>query len=251
MDDSFVPDGWLSQVAGRPSYRYCGGSVAAIGVSGIMAAMAEMAGGDNAFFYAKIGTARIVDLRTLELAGFFVVDTNVAMEWLAEGGLSRKANAVEVADARREQHAAIQDIAARSFRYSRFHLDPLFPDETANLVKRKWVENYCLGRRGAVLYAAQVDDVPAGFLAVLQTPGDISSAAIDLIGVAPEFQGRGIGTALVSRFVESWRHKVAKLKVGTQIANYPSVSFYERCGFRVAESAYVLHAHYRDGAIVQ
>ena len=33
------------------------------------------------------------------------------------------------------------------------------------------------------------------------------------------------------------------LRVGTQVANVPSLRLYENCGFRVAESAYVLHGH--------
>jgi hypothetical protein len=37
------------------------------------------------------------------------------------------------------------------------------------------------------------------------------------------------------------------MRVGTQIANIPSLRLYERLGFTMAESAYVLHAH-RGGA---
>ena len=33
------------------------------------------------------------------------------------------------------------------------------------------------------------------------------------------------------------------LRVGTQVANLPSISLYEKCGFHVAETTYVLHAH--------
>ncbi len=249
MNEWFVPDAWLSRVSGWPCYRH--GHAGTSSADSLRGVMATLAGGGDAFFYAKLGVDRITDVTQLGRAGFVVVDTNVTLEWSGSDVPVGPAGDVVVVDALPAQHAALQDIAARSFRCSRFHLDPLFPNETANLIKRKWTESYCLGKRGTALYAAQVDGKPAGFLAAIETTEGVPSAAIDLVGVAPEYQGRGVGTALVMHFIERWRGRVVVLRVGTQIVNIPSLSLYERCGFRSAESAYVLHAHYRNGAVCQ
>ncbi len=246
MAQAFLADDWLSQVSGFRCYRYSG-SIAA-SAAALKAAMEALAGDATAFFYAKVGTACAGDVQRLAQAGFAVVDTNVIFEWPAGRESSVLSNSgVSVARALPVQHAALQDIAARCFRYSRFHLDPLFPGETADRIKREWIGNYCAGHRGTALYVAMVNDEPAGFLAVIETAGAIPGAAIDLVGVAPEHQGHGVGTALVTHFIEQWRPRAGVLRVGTQIANLPSIAFYQSKGFRIVESSYVLHAHCLNG----
>ena len=95
-----------------------------------------------------------------------------------------------------------------------------------------------------MLYVGRIGGAIAGFLAVIESRvGTRSIAVIDLVGVSPEHQGRRVGTALVRRFIEEWRGRAAELRVGTQAANVQSLRFYERNGFRVVQSDYVLHAH--------
>lgn len=251
MDRLFSLDAWLSQTVGHPCYRYVPKDADGTAAGDLAAVMAELSGDGQAFFYAKLETPRIAAVTTLERSGFSVVDTNVTLEWSERQPRPGGVGGIQVLAAEQTHFGALQDIAVRCFRYSRFHLDPLFPDETADLLKRKWVENYCLGARGSVLYAATVGEVPAGFLAVIETADGVASAAIDLVGVAPEFQGRGVGTALVSHFLGQWQGRVDRLLVGTQVANVRSMAFYEQLGFRTAGSAYVLHAHFRDGVSLQ
>jgi len=66
---------------------------------------------------------------------------------------------------------------------------------------------------------------------------------IDLVAVAPDAQGRGVGTALVTAFVREASPNSDVLRVGTQIANVPSLRLYTRLGFRIAGSAFVMHLH--------
>jgi ribosomal protein S18 acetylase RimI-like enzyme len=89
-----------------------------------------------------------------------------------------------------------------------------------------------------VLLVGAAGPAPTGFLAVLET-GD--ARVIDLVGVAPERQGRGVGSTLVDAFVR--RHRGHELVVGTQLANVPSLRLYRRAGFAIARSAFVLHRH--------
>lgn len=244
----FAPDAWLTETLARPVFKWTG-ELGELREGRLSAEMAERAEGGDTFFFAKLPTSDVAQSMILARVGFSVVDTAITFNWAGEdrGTLP---SGVAVGLARPEQHQAVADIATRCFRWSRFHLDPQIPTELANLVKRRWIESYCLGRRGSALYAAEVDGATVGFLAVLESAVlGRSVASIDLVGVASEHQGRGVGAALVRRFVDEWRGRVSELRVGTQAANIRSIRFYERIGFRAVESTYVLHVHYRHGKI--
>jgi dTDP-4-amino-4,6-dideoxy-D-galactose acyltransferase len=69
--------------------------------------------------------------------------------------------------------------------------------------------------------------------------------------VHPQRQGRGLGETLTQAFAARWASRAERLRVGTQLANTAALRLYERLGFRVAEASYVLHAHVRDGALME
>jgi ribosomal protein S18 acetylase RimI-like enzyme len=249
------PDPWLAQVLGHDAYRVSLGALSADLGADARALHDSLAGtcGRAGFYYAKVPSQAVDQLRLFCGAGFSVVDVNVTFERTADlnPGLQPR-RATLVRDMRPADHAEILGIAEHCFSYSRFHLDPFFAQEQANRIKREWVRNYILGKRGERLLVAEWDGVPVGFLAVLA--GEIkgrSCRVIDLIGVSGSYQGRGVGRGLVDHFSRLYAGKCDVLRVGTQVANIPSVRLYERCGFRVAESAYVLHAHVKDGELLR
>jgi ribosomal protein S18 acetylase RimI-like enzyme len=61
--------------------------------------------------------------------------------------------------------------------------------------------------------------------------------------VAPAYQGQGVGQALVGFFIDTYRDQNDFLLVGTQIANLPSIHLYQKLGFSLIKSAYVMHLH--------
>jgi ribosomal protein S18 acetylase RimI-like enzyme len=183
---------------------------------------------------AKVPVDQIARVAAFEDAEFRVVDVNVT---LARTG-TRAASQPSVRAAGDRDRDAVLAIAGSSFRYSRFHLDPRIDDGLANHVKREWARSYVEGRRGLELLVAEADGRVAGFLAVLE---DADARVIDLVGVSPELQGRGVGSALVAAF--SARHEPHELRVGTQVANAPSLRLYANHGFVPASAAYVLHRH--------
>jgi ribosomal protein S18 acetylase RimI-like enzyme len=79
----------------------------------------------------------------------------------------------------------------------------------------------------------------AGFAQLLGPRNGVLT--IDLIGVAAPFRRRGIAGALVAAAGRIAATRT--LRVGTQIANTPSLRFYEALGFRIVGSHYVLHYH--------
>lgn len=201
------------------------------------------------FAYAKVPARDTRAVGRLGAAGFAIVDMGITLDWRGSSAPARPDERL-VRLVRSADHGSVIALAGSSFSLSRFHLDPLFPGDLADAIKRDWIANYCRGGRGAGLYVALADDVPAGFLAVLTGGGDAAPwAAIDLVAVGNAWRGRGLGRALVDRFIADW-HGRAMLRVGTQAANHASLSLYENAGFRIAETAYALHAHMGDGRIL-
>jgi ribosomal protein S18 acetylase RimI-like enzyme len=145
----------------------------------------------------------------------------------------------------------VVEIAGSAFRYSRFHLDPLIRRDVANGIKRGWMQSYRDGSRGAgclvATESAGKSERVVGFLGILELRREHTVQVIDLIAVDGSAQGRGVGRALVERFVFAAAARAAEVEVGTQAANVPSVRLYEACGFKLASAEYVLHAHLRDG----
>lgn len=241
--EALRPDPWLGDVLGKPAYRLDPDADPRE-----PDAVLARAGRDGPTFVdAKVSTRDVDLVARLTAAGFRVVDVNVTLERDPDprfdpGG---PGDAVEVREAEPSDRAAIVDVAGATFELTRFHLDPHIPDKAADQVKRAWVDNYFAGGRGERLLVGVADGAPAGFLCDLAADGDAGGRlrVIDLIGVGPDHQARGVGTALVARFVRDAAETCDRLRVGTQAANTGSIRFYERLGFETVETRYVLHAN--------
>jgi GNAT superfamily N-acetyltransferase len=246
------PDPWLAGVFGCDVFRVAIAAAPEGDASrpdGLLAA----ARGGRAFFYAKVPTARVDVVKRLTAVGFSVVDVGVTFERAPGGALLPQAGAgpgVIIRDAAPADRDALLDCAGSCFVYSRFHLDPLVPRALADAIKREWVRSYLEGRRGDRLLTAERDGRAVGFLAQLSADAGVRPArVIDLVGVDRAHQGLGVGRALVDWFTRDSLGKCAVVRVGTQVANIPSIRIYESCGYRLVESAYVLHAHVSEGRV--
>ncbi|TLG77600.1 GNAT family N-acetyltransferase [Methylocystis sp. B8] len=246
-------DNWLSDALGVSSWKALG-MTTAVSPAEIQAGLFDRAGQGAAFFSTRIPTRDVVVVTNATRAGFSVVDVNVTFDWenraTCASGIDKNRNSIvkiEIANA--GDAAAIEAIASHCFTFSRFHLDPAIGLDRANEVKRQWARNACRGR-ASVVYVVRQQNAVTGFLAVLENKSSRGTdAIIDLVGVDAAHQGRGAGQALGRMFVDQWRDRAVRLRVGTQISNIPAMRLYEAIGFRVAETSYVLHAHVKNGAI--
>ena len=220
-------DTWLAERLARPVLTFEAGDDPAE----IARATAERA---PAFAQAKIATADVATAVALQDAGFRVVDVSVT--------LSRRAGMADapedVCDAREADRNAVLEIAGRHYDVSRFHHDAAIPRSAANAIKRDWAAAYLDGQRGERLLVVRRDSRPIGFLAVLASSPGVR--VIDLVVVHPDARGAGAGRALVEALLACGDGRV---DVGTQIANTGALRFYERLGFIVCETRYVLHLH--------
>ena len=230
-------DAWLSERLGRPAWTIeetdTVDEVRAIGAG---------------FFQAKVATDDVARVGSLEGAGFRTIDVNVTYKREPGGladGVDRAVTAdgvdpavTGVRDAGPMDRDAVVAIAERDYSVSRFHLDPQIPDEVARAIKRDWADNFFRGDRGDRLLVADPDGKVIGFLLVLD---GTKASVIDLIAVATEARGRGAGRALVRGLAESRPNR--PVVAGTQIANVGALRFYERLGFTVEQTQFVLHRH--------
>lgn len=235
-------DSWLSGVMQRPAFRVDLPEIDEAAPATLAAHAARCVGGPRPFFFAKIETERVDKVQLLGRAGFAVVDVNVTFD-LAAPREDRPLR-VDVGECTSAAEAAVLDIAGSCFRFTRFHLDPEVGTEVAHAVKREWVRSYAAKKRGDRLFVAYADGHPAGFLAALVTElGGTRTAVIDLVGVGTDMQKKGVGESLVNRFINHYRSSCEALLVGTQVANTPSIRLYEKLGFSLRKSQYVLHKH--------
>lgn len=237
-----VPDAWLTAAMGRPSFAVHAANAQPADVVQALGAHEAPA---RAFYFAKVPALELEMVKALEGAGFAVVETSLQFQRpIASGSRPPVPNGVTVSACEPRWKSAVLDIAEHAFRYSRFHVDSCVGHDTANDVKRQWIESYVEGRRGDALLVAHQDDRVLGFNAMLvaERP-DHAAAVIDLIAVAPGDQQRGIGGVMIEAAARQYQSRCASLEVGTQAANIPSVRLYERLGFRLVRSQFVLHRH--------
>ena len=233
---SIVEDAWLGGVMSRKAYRVSG-TVEADGESHAQRLVHQIIG-QPGFSYARVPTHHVRTSRLLEREGFHVVDTGITLETrrLPEGG----GEGSRARLARAEDRAAVEKIAASSFVYSRFHLDPDIPKPLADEIKTQWVGNYFLGQRGDYMVVAECAGQVTGFLQLLNASGSV--LVIDLIAVEKDHRGQGLAEEMI-RYAVTTCGNPTTIRAGTQSANTMSLSLYEKLGFRIVSTSYVLHHH--------
>ncbi|MGE3316489.1 MAG: N-acetyltransferase family protein [Planctomycetaceae bacterium] len=188
-------------------------------------------------------------VRFLEEHGFHLIDTSVQFDAFEKQIVflpEQDGNSFR--EATPEDRKAVVDIARRSFRFSRFHLDTQIPNELANQIKGAWTENYFNGKRGDRMVVAEREGQIVGFL--LTMPQGPVNRSIDLIAVDPKFQGRGVARGMIRTEIETLplpKYDIDSKDrwhlVGTQLANSASIALYQKLGFILTGSQYVFHFH--------
>lgn len=238
---SLVPDLWLGEQLGTQVWQVKEG---ADGQS-----LETLKSSHSTFAYAKCSVSKVASVSKLADFGFRLVDTGVILE----GRIDKQINpsSIHTRTAQKKDLSAVRNIASSTFRYSRFHLDPLFSDETANAIKAAWASNFFAGERGDGMIVCEHHGQVVGFLQLIWSSK--SDLLIDLIAVAPACQGLGIGRQMVlhaANYGTGDGRVPTKISVGTQVANVQSIRLYESLGLRITSAQYILHYHsHRRGTV--
>lgn len=217
---------WLSGLFGKPCF-----TLAATGIDDF--AVPEQ----SSFIDARIplGDSRAVSV--LIAHGFRLVTVDVQL--VRDAGLLEQAGEIEVRPAIESDSVSVGEIAGTAFVCDRFHADPDVDAQLANRIKREWALNYFNGQRGDEMAIASIDGQVAGFNLLIKRPDRL---VIDLIAIAPKFQRRGIGRAMIAFAIERWGAGCPTL-VGTQLSNIASMRLYESMEFRMSSASYTFHRH--------
>ncbi len=176
-------------------------------------------------------------LLALQAGGFRVIECLLTLSRALDGAIPAMPSAVSLATSADANGCAA--VGATAFRYDRFHADTAIERSRADALKAAWARNAARGRADAV-FVTRAGGAVTGFNACLLR-GD--TAVIDLIGVAPAHQGRGLGRLLTDAALAHYAGRAKRVVVGTQSCNHASLSLYQRAGFRIESSALTLHAH--------
>jgi ribosomal protein S18 acetylase RimI-like enzyme len=194
---------------------------------------------EHVFAYCKVGSSALSHVAFLERHDFHLIDTNITFTKRVSPICIEPAD-FEIRFATPADEPQTVDLAERSFSYSRFHLDTSFSIQSANAIKGEWVRNYFRGERGDSMVIASIEGKIVAFLQLFYEKDQ--ALVIDLIAVDRGHRGKGIGKSIIS-YAETYCRGFKKVKVGTQLANLASLSFYENMGFRIISSQYVFHYH--------
>ena len=167
------------------------------------------------FYLAEISVNLIVKNETLNFKSF-------------EGELADKENAEE-----------IEILAFNSFMFDRFHKDPNIPNSIASEIKKQWVRNFFLGKRGDKCFIKRSSDGKViGFLLSNISNENIK---IDLLAVDQNHRGRGLGKSLINDFFNFYMNQNKDFMVSTQLDNFRSIGLYESIGFTKLSNQIVWH----------
>lgn len=234
-------DAWLEALLGRPTFSVVPGADA----RDVRAALPN----PPVFVSAKLPIADMAQSFALQDIGFRVVDTALTFACAGPLALPHASDADETRRGICVRYACSDDaqpvcaVGGSAFRYSRFHLDPLLPDDKAHAVKAAWAANYFRGARGDGMIVAESDGRVIGFLQLIKAADGY--LVIDLIAVDENAARRGAASAMISFAGRHGLDQVAPpgFRVGTQAANIPSCRLYESLGFRLQAATQVLHYH--------
>jgi len=105
--------------------------------------------------------------------------------------------------------------------------------------QRRAVENVCASQEKRV-WVAKVDGATVGFVAIELHHPERSMGEISMLAVDPDYQGRGIGTALTGFALDRLKDAgmtVAMVETGGDPGHAPARRVYEKAGYTLLPTA--------------
>ena len=190
------------------------------------------------FIYSNISTKNLKGIKLLENNNFNLITTNLS--FIYNKKLKQNNRKIIYRFATKKDESVVVKIAYNSFRDSRFSIDDNFNSKIGKIIKKRWVENYFLGKRGTHMIVAEKNNKIVGFLLLIKKKSNI---LIDLIAVDKKYRKIGIGESLIKSIGKFNDLKYKSISVGTQITNKASIHLYNKIGFKLDKTFYNFHLH--------
>lgn len=167
--------------------------------------------------------------RTAEDSGYHLTDIRVTLERRLAGPYIPPEPVPQIRPAHAGDIDALRAISRNNHRDSRFYYDRHFDREKCDELYAIWIEKSVRGSADQVLVWDDDGRAVAYVTGKLLPSG---SGSVDLVGVHPDWQGRGIGLMLTKQLL-AWFHQqgAPRVTVVTQGRNIGAQVLYQRCGF--------------------
>lgn len=127
---------------------------------------------------------------------------------------------------------------------TRFCNDKNLSLDKSNELYTLWIKNLTNNKHTKIILEKRNNKL-AGYVTITQT--DNKGYIIYLIGVNPEFRGKGIGKSLIRTAINYSKNMHASyLEVGTQFDNLAANNLYISYGFKMSSTIVTLHKYYNS-----
>lgn len=170
-------------------------------------------------------------VRLAEDNHFHFVDIRLSLERTTEDGLVSDNGGFQgvIRPNTPDEVLALRAIAKVSYRWTRFYYDPNFTPSRVDALYETWTEKSCNGYADVVL-VVEVQEQVAGYISCHLLGA--TKGQIGLVGVGMDWQGIGLGQALVNASLRWFADRgITCVTVVTQGRNCQAQRLYERCGF--------------------
>ncbi len=159
-------------------------------------------------------------------------------------GIQKINSSFDTAEATAEDLKSIIEIAVRSFRDSRFMMDPHFERSKAEQFYPSWLKESFSNAEKIVV--VKKERQVCGFISFKPEPST-KTLIIRLIAVKSSERGKGIGQILVHQAIATaLKLNYPQVQVGTQLTNRAAINLYEKGGFRMHSAKYRYHIWFED-----
>lgn len=133
----------------------------------------------------------------------------------------------------------LEGIALEIAQFSRFSNDPKLSTEQANKLYKAWISNACQKIAAKIVLVIKKQGAIIGMLSIDEKRG---RGDLSLLGVAPDYQGQGLGKHLVYAAL-AWciTQNYSFSQVVTHKTNVKARHLYEACGFTQEKMEYFYH----------
>lgn len=227
----FTYDAWSSNILKKNTYHL---DASKLDSHSFLRDIESIKSKGDFFIDAKVNIAHEDAIFFLEKIGFVWRDIQVTFKGCVRGVSFeenvRKSNNCDI--------KYLQTIAAKSFKLSRFHRDPIFERGVGDLIKTETINSFFSNIRGDGLYVYEEGGLILGFVLYFKSHDTL---VIDNIAVDINSRGKGIAKKLV--FGLAFLTNTTNISVTTQLVNLPAQNFYLSLNLKPVAYTCVLHLH--------
>jgi ribosomal protein S18 acetylase RimI-like enzyme len=197
---------------------------------------------DHANFRAlqKLGFELISLRNTYERATPTTTDTGIAPDGIEFTTASLARQRIRQADL-----VALADVLGAT---SRYYKDTHIPKDKSRAVYVAWLNNSLFnGYAAESMLAFQNERLVGVHTIKVKNDSGNKVGIVDLIGIVPDLQNAGLGSALLYAGLEVMRaHGASRIEVTTENENIQGSRFYQKHGFKLASMQLVWHGHKQE-----